>query len=181
MVFNMGYGTNSTTVPALVGRGDLIVSDELNHSSIVAGCRASGALIRSFKHNDAKALEEVLREAIAYGRPRTRRPWRKILVMVEGIYSMEGEICDLKNISKVAKKYKAYLYVAASFTPSTRRTPVDVHAGIWTRPTPSALSGTRERAAASTAASTRPTSTSSWVRLRRVSAGWVGMWPRPKR
>ena len=63
----------------------------------------------------------MLREAIAYGRPRTRRPWRKILVMVEGIYSMEGEICDLKNISKVAKKYKAYLYVAASFTPSTRR------------------------------------------------------------
>ena len=111
VVFNMGYGTNSTTVPALVGRGDLIVSDELNHSSIVAGCRASGALIRSFKHNDAKALEEVLREAIAYGRPRTRRPWRKILVMVEGIYSMEGEICDLKNISKVAKKYKAYLYL----------------------------------------------------------------------
>ena len=111
VVFNMGYGTNSTTVPALVGRGDLIVSDELNHSSIVAGCRASGALIRSFKHNDAKALEEVLREAIAYGRPRTRRPWRKILVMVEGIYSMEGEICDLKNISKVAKKYKAYLSV----------------------------------------------------------------------
>jgi len=48
---------------------------------------------------------------IAYGRPRTRRPWRKILVMVEGIYSMEGEICDLKNISKVAKKYKAYLYL----------------------------------------------------------------------
>ena len=118
VVINMGYGTNSTTVPALVGRGDLIVSDELNHSSIVAGCRASGALIRSFKHNDAKALEEVLREAIAYGRPRTRRPWRKILVMVEGIYSMEGEICDLKNISKVAKKYKAYLSVWKSISVS---------------------------------------------------------------
>ena len=111
VVFNMGYGTNSTTVPALVGRGDLIVSDELNHSSIVAGCRASGAMIRSFKHNDAKALENVLQEAIAYGRPRTRRPWRKILVMVEGIYSMEGEICDLKEVARVTKKYKAYLYL----------------------------------------------------------------------
>lgn len=111
VVFNMGYGTNSTTVPALVGRGDLIVSDELNHSSIVAGCRASGAMIRSFKHNDAKALQNVLREAIAYGRPRTRRPWRKILVMVEGIYSMEGEICDLKEVARVTKKYKAYLYL----------------------------------------------------------------------
>merc|ERR1712070_1100162 len=75
------------------------------------GCRSSGALIRSFKHNDAKALEEVLREAIAYGRPRTRRPWRKILVMVEGIYSMEGEICNLKKIVQVCKKYGVYVYV----------------------------------------------------------------------
>mmetsp|Transcript_18847 Transcript_18847/g.56021 ORF Transcript_18847/g.56021 Transcript_18847/m.56021 type:complete len:504 (+) Transcript_18847:249-1760(+) len=111
VVFNMGYGTNSTTVPALVGRGDLIVSDELNHASIVNGCRASGAMIRSFAHNDAAALEAVLREAVAYGAPRTRRPWRKILVMVEGIYSMEGEICDLKAIAAVAKKYRAYLYL----------------------------------------------------------------------
>ena len=59
-----------------------------------------------------------MREAIAYGRPRTRRPWRKILAMVEGIYSMEGEICDLKNISKVAKKYKAYLSVWKSISVS---------------------------------------------------------------
>merc|ERR1711871_15562 len=68
VVFNMGYGTNSATVPALVGRGDLIVSDELNHSSIVAGCRASGALIRSFKHNDAKAHEKALAQDFGDGR-----------------------------------------------------------------------------------------------------------------
>ena len=111
VVFNMGYGTNSTTVPALVGKGDLVVSDELNHASIVNGCRASGALIRSFKHNDAEALEAVLREAVSMGAPRTRRPWKKILVMVEGIYSMEGEICNLKAIAAVAKRYKAYLYL----------------------------------------------------------------------
>lgn len=111
IVFNMGYGTNSTTIPALVGKGDLILSDTLNHASIVNGCRASGAFIRSFAHNDAKALEAALREAIALGIPRTRRPWRKILVMVEGIYSMEGEICNLKAISRVCKRYKAYLYL----------------------------------------------------------------------
>jgi len=111
VVFNMGYGTNSTTVPALVSAGDLVISDELNHASIVNGCRASGAMIRSFKHNDAADLERVLREAIALGAPRTRRPWRKILVMVEGIYSMEGEICNLKAISVACKKYRAYLYL----------------------------------------------------------------------
>ncbi|KAH8043926.1 serine C-palmitoyltransferase [Aureococcus anophagefferens] len=111
VVFNMGYGTNSTTVPGAVGKGDLVVSDELNHASIVNGCRASGALIRSFKHNDAEALEAVLREAVSMGAPRTRRPWKKILVMVEGIYSMEGEICNLKAIAAVAKRYKAYLYL----------------------------------------------------------------------
>ncbi|KAJ8605198.1 hypothetical protein CTAYLR_000420 [Chrysophaeum taylorii] len=111
IVFNMGYGTNSTTIPALVGKGDLILSDALNHASIVNGCRASGAFIRSFPHNDAGGLEAALREAIALGVPRTRRPWKKILVMVEGLYSMEGEICDLKAISAVCKKYKAYLYL----------------------------------------------------------------------
>lgn len=110
-VFNMGYGTNSTVIPALMGAGSLVVSDSLNHASIVNGARASGAVIRVFKHNNAKNLEDILREAIVDGQPRTRRPWTKILVMVEGVYSMEGEICDLKNIVAVAKKYKSYIYV----------------------------------------------------------------------
>ena len=110
-VFNMGYGTNSTVIPALMGAGSLIISDSLNHASIVNGARASGAVIRVFKHNNAKNLEKILREAIVDGQPRTRRPWSKILVMVEGVYSMEGEICDLKKIIGVAKKYKCYTYV----------------------------------------------------------------------
>ena len=111
IVFNMGYGTNSTTIPALASKGSLIISDALNHTSIVSGARASGAHIRTFAHNDPADLERILREAIAIGRPRTRRPWTKILVMVEGIYSMEGEICNLAAISAVCKKYKAYLYL----------------------------------------------------------------------
>ncbi|CAM9846182.1 unnamed protein product, partial [Phaeothamnion confervicola] len=111
VVFNMGYGTNATVLPAVLGRGSLVVSDSLNHMSIVSGCRASGAAIRVFRHNDAADLEEVLREAIVMGMPRTRRAWKKILVMVEGIYSMEGEICDLKAIVAVAKRYKAYVYL----------------------------------------------------------------------
>ena len=111
LVHNMGFSTNSTTIPALVGKGDLIVSDELNHTSIVNGARSSGANIRIFRHNDAKSLEDILIEAIVMGRPRTRRPFKRILVIVEGIYSMEGEYCNLGPISKVCKKYGAYLYL----------------------------------------------------------------------
>ena len=111
LVLNMGFNTNATTIPALVGRGDLLISDELNHTSIVNGARASGAAIRIFRHSDMENLEEILRETIIMGRPRTRRPWNKILVVVEGIYSMEGEYCDLKNVVRISKKYGAYVYL----------------------------------------------------------------------
>jgi serine palmitoyltransferase len=92
IVIGMGYATNSTIIPVLCRKGDLIVSDALNHSSIVRGVRGSGATVKVFKHNNAAHLDRVLRQAIANGQPRTHRPWRKILVVVEGIYSMEGEV-----------------------------------------------------------------------------------------
>ncbi|GMH80196.1 hypothetical protein TL16_g08441 [Triparma laevis f. inornata] len=111
LVLNMGFNTNATTIPALVQKGDLIISDQLNHTSIVSGARASGAAVRVFKHNDHHDLDAVLREAIVMGIPRTRRPWNKIVVMVEGIYSMEGEYCNLKNIVEVCKRYGVYLYL----------------------------------------------------------------------
>jgi serine palmitoyltransferase len=111
MCLNMGFNTNATTIPALVARGDLLISDQLNHTSIVNGARASGASIRTFRHNDMQHLEEILREAIVMGQPRTRRPWNKILIIVEGIYSMEGEYCDLRNVVRLAKQYGAYTYL----------------------------------------------------------------------
>jgi serine palmitoyltransferase len=111
IVYNMGYATNSTSIPALMGKGTLIISDSMNHSSIVNGARSSGAAVAVFRHNDAQHLETVLRNKIAEGQPRTHRPWKKIMVMVEGIYSMEGEIVDLRAIVDVAKRYKAYTYV----------------------------------------------------------------------
>lgn len=111
MAVNMGFNTNATTIPALMGRGDLIISDELNHTSIVNGARTSGSAIRCFRHNDTKNLEEILKEAIVMGQPRSRRPWKKIMVIVEGIYSMEGEYCDLRNVVKVCKKFGAYVYL----------------------------------------------------------------------
>lgn len=113
MIFGMGFATNSTTIPALVGKkgGTLIISDSLNHNSIVSGSRSSKAVVRVFRHNDPRDLEKLLRDSIVEGQPRTRRPWKKIIIIVEGIYSMEGEICRLAEIVALKKKYKAYLYV----------------------------------------------------------------------
>lgn len=111
MTFGMGFGTNSTAIMALVNKGGLIISDSMNHSSIVVGARSSQAKIKVFRHNDAKHLEEVVRTAIIEGQPRTHRPWTKILIVVEGIYSMEGEMCPLDEVVAVKKKYGCYLYV----------------------------------------------------------------------
>lgn len=111
MAFGMGFATNSMNIPALVGKGCLILSDELNHASLVLGARLSGATIRVFKHNNMQSLDKLLKDAIVHGQPRTRRPWKKILIIVEGIYSMEGSIVRLPEIVALKKKYKAYLYL----------------------------------------------------------------------
>lgn len=111
MIFGMGFGTNSTGIPALVGKGGLIISDSNNHSSIACGARTSGASIRVFKHNDMRSLEAVIRHAILSGQPKSHRPWTKILIIVEGIYSMEGEMAPLAEIVALKKKYGCYLFV----------------------------------------------------------------------
>ncbi|KAK2561766.1 Serine palmitoyltransferase 2 [Acropora cervicornis] len=111
MVFGMGFSTNSTNIPTLVGKKDLIISDALNHSSLVTGARLSGATIRVFKHNDMKSLESVLRESVVKGNPRRHRPWGKILIIVEGVYSMEGSVLRLPEVVALKKKYKALLYL----------------------------------------------------------------------
>uniref|UniRef100_A0AAY5EZC5 serine C-palmitoyltransferase n=1 Tax=Electrophorus electricus TaxID=8005 RepID=A0AAY5EZC5_ELEEL len=111
MAFGMGFATNSMNIPALTGKGCLILSDELNHASLVLGARLSGSTIRVFKHNNMQSLEKLLRDAIVHGQPRTHRPWKKILILVEGIYSMEGSIVRLPEILALKKKYKAYLYL----------------------------------------------------------------------
>uniref|UniRef100_A0A915J6X4 serine C-palmitoyltransferase n=1 Tax=Romanomermis culicivorax TaxID=13658 RepID=A0A915J6X4_ROMCU len=107
----MGFSTNSTNLPCLIGKGCLVLSDELNHASIILGCRLSGANIIKFKHNDVYDLENRLRAAIIEGQPRTGRPYKKIMICVEGVYSMEGTICNLPNIIALKKRYKAYIYL----------------------------------------------------------------------
>lgn len=110
-IYSMGFGTNATLFSALLSKGCLIISDELNHSSIRFGSRLSGASIRMFKHNNMEDLEKVLRESISQGQYRTHRPWKKILVIVEGLYSMEGTLCNLPGLIALKKKYKFYLYI----------------------------------------------------------------------
>ncbi|KAI4178519.1 MAG: hypothetical protein L6R41_008357 [Letrouitia leprolyta] len=111
IVYSMGYGTNASVFSALVGKGCLVISDELNHASIRFGLRLSGSMIEMFKHNDVKSLERKLREVIANGQPRHHRPWKKILVVVEGLYSMEGSMVNLPGIIELKRKYKFNLFV----------------------------------------------------------------------
>eukprot|EP01086_Lenisia_limosa_P002895 TRINITY_DN16985_c0_g1_i1.p1 TRINITY_DN16985_c0_g1~~TRINITY_DN16985_c0_g1_i1.p1 ORF type:complete len:490 (-),score=106.82 TRINITY_DN16985_c0_g1_i1:51-1385(-) len=111
IIYGMGFGTNSTAIPALVGAGDLVISDYNNHASIATGCMSSDANVKTFKHNDALDLERVVRNAIVSGQPRTHRPWTRILIIIEGIYSMEGEMCDLPAILEVKEKYGCYLFI----------------------------------------------------------------------
>lgn len=111
IVFGMGFATNALNLPSLLSPGCLVVSDEKNHASIILGLRLSGAVIRVFHHNNMKDLEKVLRNAIAYGQPKTGEPWHKILIIVEGVFSMEGSIVKLPEIVALKKKYKAYIYL----------------------------------------------------------------------
>jgi serine palmitoyltransferase len=111
LISSMGFATNSTFIPALVGKGCLVISDELNHSSIRIGVRFSGADVRTFKHNDMKSLESLLRDVVSQGQRKTHRQWKKIMIIVEGLYSMEGTLVNLPAIIELKKKYKFFLFV----------------------------------------------------------------------
>uniref|UniRef100_A0A1A9Z8S9 serine C-palmitoyltransferase n=1 Tax=Glossina pallidipes TaxID=7398 RepID=A0A1A9Z8S9_GLOPL len=112
IVFGMGFATNSLNLPSLLSPGCLVLSDEKNHASIILGLRLSGATTKVFKHNNMKDLERVLRSNIVNGNPKIGgKPWKKILIIVEGVFSMEGSIVRLPEIIALKKKYKAYLYL----------------------------------------------------------------------
>ncbi|GAB0089059.1 serine palmitoyltransferase 2 [Sergentomyia squamirostris] len=111
IVFGMGFATNSLNLPTLLSPGCLCISDEKNHASIILGLRLSGAKTVVFKHNNMRDLERVLQRNIVNGQPGSGEPWKKILIVVEGIYSMEGSIVKLPEIVALKKKYKAYLYL----------------------------------------------------------------------
>ncbi|KAF5301442.1 hypothetical protein FQA39_LY02171 [Lamprigera yunnana] len=110
---SMGFATNSDYLPALLSNECLVLSDEKNHTSIILGIKISGACVKVFRHNDVGHLEELLQEGVLSGQPyeRVYKPWKKMLIIIEGVYSMEGTIAPLPEIIALKKKYKAYLYL----------------------------------------------------------------------
>ncbi|XP_076299666.1 serine palmitoyltransferase long chain base subunit [Lasioglossum baleicum] len=111
IVFGMGFATNALNLPSLLSKGCLVLSDEKNHASLILGLRLSGVTTRVFNHNSVKHLESRLKSAIVFGQPETGKPWKKIVIVVEGVYSMEGSIVNLPQIMELKKKYKAYVYL----------------------------------------------------------------------
>jgi serine palmitoyltransferase len=111
VVCGMGFATNFGGLPALFCSETLVLSDSLNHASLVAGVRQSGCKVRVFPHNNINALERILRNEIMVGQPRTHRRYKRVVIMVEGIYSMEGIIVNLAALVGLKKKYRALLYV----------------------------------------------------------------------
>lgn len=103
LVFPTGYMANLGIITALVGPGDLVIGDHLNHASLVDACRLSGASFRVYPHLDAERLGEALKSRI--GR------YRRVLVVTEGVFSMDGDIAPLPNIAEVARRTGAWLLV----------------------------------------------------------------------
>lgn len=102
VTYSSGYVTNLTVVSSLMGRGDYVFSDKLNHASIVDGCLMSGAEFRRFRHNDMEHLEGLLKNA---------PPEVAKLVIADSVFSMDGDIIDLPNMVALCKKYKAWLMI----------------------------------------------------------------------
>ena len=98
-----GHATNVTVIGHLVGAGDAVVHDSLAHNSIIQGAMLSGAARQTFAHNDVAALERVLRSVRAQA--------KRVLVVIEGHYSMDGDIPDLAAVIEVVRRYDAYLMV----------------------------------------------------------------------
>lgn len=103
LVFQSGFATNAGVIQAITDEHDLIVSDELNHASIIDGVRLSKASRAVYKHSDMQSLELVLKEK--------RDQYHNVLIITDGVFSMDGDIAKLPEIVKLAKKYKALTYV----------------------------------------------------------------------
>ncbi len=102
LLFGSGFLANSGIIPALVGRHDVIFSDRLNHASIYDGCRLSGASLQRFRHNDLNHLEELLKK---------KRGKKNALIVVESLYSMDGDFCPLAEVAFLKEKYDCLLMV----------------------------------------------------------------------
>jgi glycine C-acetyltransferase len=103
VVFQSGFTANAGTVSAVLGKEDLIISDELNHASIIDGARLSRATIKVFKHKDVKDCERILQENISFT--------GKKLIITDGVFSMDGDIAPLPELCDLAEKYNCIMMV----------------------------------------------------------------------
>ncbi len=103
VVFQSGFTANAGTVSAILGKEDLIISDELNHASIIDGCRLSKAAIKIFKHKDVADCERICKETENF-------PGRKLLI-TDGVFSMDGDIAPLPQLCGLAEKFNCIMMV----------------------------------------------------------------------
>lgn len=105
IVFQSGFNCNMGAISAIMDKNDAILSDALNHASIIDGCRLSRAKILRYNHNDMEDLERVAKEAVDSGL------YNKIMVITDGVFSMDGDVCLLDKIVEIAEKYDLITYV----------------------------------------------------------------------
>ncbi len=103
LVFQSGFNCNAGTIQAVTDENDLILSDELNHASIIDGARLSKAKKSTYKHSDMQDLERVLKE--------NRDKYKNVLIITDGVFSMDGDIAKLPEIVALAEKYNCMTYV----------------------------------------------------------------------
>jgi 8-amino-7-oxononanoate synthase len=101
LVFNSGYAANTGIIPALTNEEDVIFSDELNHASIIDGCRLSKARVRIYRHKDTVHLENLMRDESA----------KKKIVITDSVFSMDGDIAPLHALYNICKKTNALLFI----------------------------------------------------------------------
>ncbi len=111
LTFQSGFTANTGVIPTITGETDLIVSDELNHASIIDGMRLSKAPRKIYPHADVEALHDVLGDAVERGRDGSGEPYRLILVVTDGVFSMDGDIAPLPGIVAAAEAFGAAVMV----------------------------------------------------------------------
>ncbi len=111
LTFQSGFAANTGVIPTITGETDLIVSDALNHASIIDGMRLSKAPRKVYPHADIDALRAVLEEAVEHGRDGSGEPYRLILVVTDGVFSMDGDIAPLPGIVEAAEAVGAAVFV----------------------------------------------------------------------
>lgn len=106
IIFSTGYMANIGAITSLAGKNDLILSDQLNHASIIDGCRLSTAETKIYPHKDLAALEKILRQALSR---HEKGGYNNIFFITDGIFSMDGDITPLPDLLKIADRYNAFV------------------------------------------------------------------------